>query len=69
MSQILQNLDAQFYADFNKSIRLVQPYIQIVCISKYKEQSNDVYNDLSGCEKDRQNMINLWKNTYKFKNV
>ena len=56
----------QFYEDFNKSIRLINPYIQIISISKYTEESNGSFKDLPGCNIDRKNMIDLGKHIYKF---
>ena len=54
------------YQDLTQSIRLGNPYVAIICISKYTEQSKGACMDLPGCDIDRKRMINLWCNTYKF---
>ena len=54
------------YEDLNQRIRLVNPYMGIICISKYTQESNGQYCDLPGCDIDRKRMINLFKNIYKF---
>ena len=58
--------DDEFYQFANKSIRLINPYIQVISISKYTEESNGKFKDLPGCNIDRKNMIHLWKDIYKF---